>query len=229
MQRESSLLSRLHDFGSDMVELSSVPEPRLARIDHHHRRRRMAAGNRHLGGRILRGSPPRPGVGVVCGPTAPAPEPSGLWIAGGGFGNTPTPGTWEAGPGKRGWPAHRGPSPARLRMSRILLSAGRRMAAPSPPAILDFLVQREGVTVEMAKAAKGEGEKGRSVSQRLKKLTEEKIGRTVPTASRAGLPLFPLLQGPSDPDRPRPVAVPENQEQKQRWPQQAPPQRAAAP
>ena len=66
MQRESSLLSRLHDFGSDMVELSSSPGTRLARIDHHNRRRRVAAGTGRLGGRILRGSPPRPGVSVVC-------------------------------------------------------------------------------------------------------------------------------------------------------------------
>ena len=42
------------------------PRTRLARIDHHHRRRRVAAGTGRLGGRILRGSSPGPGVGVVC-------------------------------------------------------------------------------------------------------------------------------------------------------------------
>ena len=137
MQRESSLLSRLHDFGSDMVELSSGPEPAwpglITIIVGDEWQREIATWVVESFGDHLRDR-----VSVWCvadGARTGAVRSldSRGWIRQYAYPRDMGGWSWEAR-----LAAHRGPSPARLRMGRIPLSAGRRMAAPSPPASSTF-------------------------------------------------------------------------------------------
>ena len=174
MQRESSLLSRLHDFGSDMVELSSSPEPAWPGLI------TIIAGDewqRELVAWVVEsfGDHLRDRVSVWCvtdGARTGAVRSldSRGWIRQNAYPRDMGGWSWEerlaSSPWSKSGSVADGPDTAfRWHREGSALTTG----------VLDFLVQRKDVPIEMIQQALGEGASGRAVYRRVNKMCREEL------------------------------------------------------
>ena len=174
MQRESSMISRLHDFGSDMVELSSGPEPAwpglITIIVGDEWQREIAAWALKSFGDHFRDR-----VSVWCvadGARTGAVRhlDSRGWIRQHAYPRDMGGWSWEARLSSSPWSksgsvAHGSDASFRWDKEGSTLTAR----------VLDFLVQRKGVPMEMIQQALGEGASGRAVYRRVSKLCQEEL------------------------------------------------------
>ena len=174
MQRESSLLSRLHDFGSDMVELASGPEPAwpglITIIVGDEWQREIATWAVESFGDHLRDR-----VSVWCvadGARTGAVRhlDSRGWIRQHAYPRDMGGWSWEARLASSPWfksgsVAHGSDASFRWHKEGSTLTAQ----------VLDFLVQRNALPMEMIQQALGEGANGRAVYRRVSKMCQEEL------------------------------------------------------